>query len=521
MSSASSLHQLLDNSARRYPNNIAIEDPSRPEIGAVTYSELEQRANEVREELERVGVQPGDRVGIYAPKSIGSLISVFGILKAGAAYVPVDPGAPPQRNAYIFKDCSVRVVVAARQLQDGLRDGFAVDSLPVLKELETLEQYGVDLLLSAGSQDEADSKQTHAPTDRLSYILYTSGSTGMPKGVMHTHDSALSFIDWCSETFELSELDRFSAHAPFHFDLSILDIYAPIKHGARVVLVGEDLGKQPRQLASVIAELGITVWYSTPSILRLLVEYGQLQQHDYSALRIVFFAGEVYPVKHLRAVKAIWPQPRYYNLYGPTETNVCTYYEVPDNIPEERTEPFPIGKACSGDETIVVDEHGRAVKQDQEGELYVRGGSVMLGYWNLPDRNSHAFFADESGKAWYKTGDIVKEDHEGNYIYIGRRDRMIKRRGYRVELGEIESVLYRHPDIAEAAAIALPDQESGVLVKVFLNWSGEKSPSLIELKGFCAGNLPNYMIPDRFSVLPALPKTSTDKIDYQKLKELD
>lgn len=168
-----------------------------------------------------------------------------------------------------------------------------------------------------------------------------------------------------------------------------------------------------------------------------------------------------------------------------------------------------------------MDEHDTEVPPGQEGELYVSGWSVMLGYWNLKEQDRRAFFTDESGTRWYRTGDMVRETNDGSYFFIGRRDRMVKRRGYRVELGEIEAALYRHPSIAEAAVIAYPDEDSGVQIKAFLGWSDAGRPSLIALKQFCAENLPSYMIPDRFSFLSSLPKTSTDKVDYQKLKELD
>jgi amino acid adenylation domain-containing protein len=384
-----------------------------------------------------------------------------------------------------------------------------------------LEAFGAELLLVNFGRGDPSLARSPDPEEALAYILYTSGSTGTPKGVMHSHASALSFIDWCSRALEPTFEDRFSSHAPFHFDLSILDIYVPIKHGGAVVLIGEKLGRQPPHLARTISERRISVWYSTPSILRLLVEYGKLSQYDCSSLRTVLFAGEVFPVKNLRSLKAIWPKPRYFNLFGPTETNVCTYHEVPAEIPTARTAPFPIGKACSGDETMVVDELSRETTRGDEGELYVSGGSVMLGYWNRPEQNLKVFSVDGSGRRWYKTGDVVREEADGNYIFIGRRDRMVKRRGYRIELDEIESALSRHPSIREAAVIATPDEENGVLVRAFLDWAGELRPSVVELKQFCAENLPAYMIPDRFSVLPALPKTSTDKTDYQRLKEVE
>jgi amino acid adenylation domain-containing protein len=365
----------------------------------------------------------------------------------------------------------------------------------------------------------AASTASPAPQD-LAYILYTSGSTGKPKGVMLSHENAVSFVDWCSEVFAPQTSDRFSSHAPFHFDLSILDIHLPLKHGATLVLVAEDVGKDPVRLASLIADQRITCWYSAPSILSLLAQYGKLASYDYSALRLILFAGEVFPVKHLRTLSRLLPAPEYFNLYGPTETNVCTFYQVSLPIPEERSVPFPIGKVCSHLEGRVLDEAGRELPRGHEGELCIAGRGVMQGYWSLPEQTARAFHEDQSGRRWYKTGDIVVQAPDGDYTYMGRRDRMIKRRGYRVELGEIEAGLYRHPSVKEAAVIAVSDEEAGKRVRAFLSCRDTKHPSLIQMKGFCSKNLPLYMIPDDFVWCDALPKTSTDKVDYQRLKEM-
>jgi acyl-coenzyme A synthetase/AMP-(fatty) acid ligase len=190
-------------------------------------------------------------------------------------------------------------------------------------------------------------------------------------------------------------------------------------------------------------------------------------------------------------------------------------------MPGNRTKPFPIGEACSHYKIRVVDEQGQDVGIGQEGELIASGPGVMQGYWNLPERTAHAFLLDAAAQRWYKTGDVVVQDENGNYLYLSRRDRMVKKRGYRVELGEIEAGLYSHADVKEAAVIALSDEENGVQIKAFLSFRGGQKPSRIELKRFCAETLPSYMIPDYFSFLDSLPKTSTDKIDYQKLKTID
>jgi len=519
VSTPKALFEFLEHSANIDPDGTAIIEPGQ---GSITYGELNALANQLRDRLYQLGISRGDRVGIYLHKSIDSLAAILGILKTGAAYVPVDPGAPVARNAYILADCQVKVVI--------IEDCFVSDLAAEWGASEDLSRFLIldrtgggkyikeMLELAQANMPISPADSVNPALDDLAYILYTSGSTGKPKGVMLTNRAAISFVDWCSEAFEPDYNDRFSSHAPFHFDLSILDIYLPIKHGASLVLISEEIGKDPVRLGAMIAESNITIWYSAPSILSFLAQYGKLERYDYASLRIVLFAGEVFPVKHLRALKKLLPHPRYFNLYGPTETNVCTFYEIPQIVPEDRMTPFPIGKACSNYRIGILDEHGNEVEPGKEGELCANGQGMMIGYWNLPEKTANAFLVDFSGNKWYKTGDIVFEGPDGNYIYVARRDRMVKKRGYRIELGEIEAGLYRHPAIKEAAVVALQNDD-GVKIRAFISHHKDSRPSIIELKQFCAQNLPAYMVPDIFSFLDFLPKTSTDKIDYQKLKE--
>lgn len=519
--SAADVQRLLEATALRSPDRIAVIEPDR---GEIRYAELSRLSGLLCGYLRHIGVVPNDRVGFFLPKSIDSIVSIYGILKAGAAYVPVDPGAPATRNAYIFANCGVRAVIVHQRFAESLRAELtALNANPAFIVVPESEEVAALRAVLEDLQKRTRFSVTnthHSKPDDLAYILYTSGSTGKPKGVMLTQRNALSFLDWCTETFQITEQDRCSSHAPLHFDLSILDIHLPIKHGASVVLIDEKIGKDAARLAPLIARQRITTWYSAPSILALLAQYGELDQHDYSALRQILFAGEVFPVKHLRALQRLLPRPRYYNLYGPTETNVCTYYEIPKAIPEERTQPYPIGRCCSHLECMVVDEQGMPAAHGAEGELVVRGPGVTQGYWNLPEQNAKAFLTDARGDLWYRTGDLVNEDADGNYIYLGRRDRMVKKRGYRIELGEIEACLYQHPDVAETGVIAVPDEEYGIRIKAFVSSRGEKRLSVIGLKVFCAERLPNYMVPDLFVFHPRLPRTSTDKIDYQALKVL-
>jgi amino acid adenylation domain-containing protein len=506
-------------SAQAAPGRLAIVEPG---VGAVTYGELDALSDRVRDRLVAWGVRPGDRVGLCLRKSVNSVATILGALKAGAAYVPVDVGAPAARGAYILHNCGVAVAV----LEDAVAQAMLEEMTrlgPAPRQLVVARTGGVGEALRLaldGAGPAAKAATVASGPESLAYILYTSGSTGKPKGVMLSQENATTFVDWCSEVFHPTGDDRLSSHAPFHFDLSILDLHVCFKHAATLVLVNEDIGKDAVRLAKLIADERITIWYSAPSILALLTQFGQLQRHDYSALKQVLFAGEVFAVKHLRSLCEQWPAPRYFNLYGPTETNVCTFFEVLPPVPEERTVPYPIGHVCSHLQGRVLDENARDVVTGGEGELCIAGPGVMQGYWALPEQTARGFHAGEDGRRWYRTGDIVVDAGGGCYTYRGRRDRMVKRRGFRIELGEIESGLYRHPSIKEAAAIAVPDEDAGVVIVAFLSWHGEKRPSLIETKRFCAENLPLSMIPDRFNWLEALPKTSTDKIDYQRLKEM-
>jgi amino acid adenylation domain-containing protein len=511
---------MLTDSAKRHPERIAIE---HPDGGTIRYAELDALSDRLRDRLVQLGVAPGDRIGIYMHKSIDTIATIFGILKAGAAYVPVDPTAPASRNAFILSDCAVSAAVVAADFRAGLADEFAKADFSTQLLVVDSSQDGLGGLLDRLQSDEAAATTSSCDSrpEDLAYILYTSGSTGRPKGVMISTENATSFVEWCLETFEPSHEDRFSSHAPFHFDLSILDIFTSLGSGAALILVPSDLGKEPVGLARLIADRQISIWYSAPSILSLLSEYGKLEEHDYSNLRTILFAGEVFPVGHLRKLMEELPKPRYFNLYGPTETNVCTWHEIPETIPPERAEPFPIGAVCRHLEGIVVDLAGQEVTSGQQGELCIAGASVLMGYWNLEEQTQRAFLETADAKRWYRTGDLVVEETAGVYRFVGRLDRMVKKRGYRIELGEIEACLYQHDEIQEAAVLAATDDDGAVTIIAHLATRDGQKLSMIKIKRFCSEVLPLYMVPDAFRFHVALPKTSTDKVDYQTLSRQD
>jgi amino acid adenylation domain-containing protein len=519
------LHHLLTESAARLPDKEAV----RFEGQGLTYRQLETWTNQMARALRVAGVRRGDRVGIYVHKSPASVIGVFGIMKAGGVYVPLDSNAPARRLAYITRNCDIKVLLTSTQKLASMPEFIAEGTpLEVLVLTDDREQTQVILpetvwmvpWIEVCAEDDGPVPPDGTVETDLAYILYTSGSTGNPKGVMISHRTIFTFINWCYETFHMTQDDRVTSHAPLHFDLSTFDIYVTIKAGGTVVLVPEKLSVFPVRLADLLQDEGITVTYLVPSALSLMVSYGELEAHDFSALRAILFAGEVFPIKYLRQLVAAIPHADYYNLYGPTETNVCTYYKVqPKDLAPERTQPVPIGVACENIEVFTVDDWGQRVTEPgQEGELWVRGSCVAQGYWGDPEKTVQGFvrnpFQPHFDEIVYRTGDIVTLAEDGvNWLYIGRRDHMIKSRGYRIELGEIEAALYTHQGVKEAAVVAIPDDLVGNRIKAFVVPLEGNGLTVKDLEAHCSQHLPHYMIPESIELCDTLPKTSTGKIN--------
>jgi amino acid adenylation domain-containing protein len=525
------LPHLLERSAERHPNRTAVRFMGR----GWSYGELEARSNRLARLLRRSGVRPGDRVGLWLHKSLESVQTVYGIMKAGGIYVPLDPQAPVERVAYIMRDCGVQVVIvdaAHAELTSALFGAGAPLRVVVSITAEIEWEHGGSMPCSVPGPQAIDAEED-GPVDPgtietdLAYILYTSGSTGTPKGVMISHRTCLAFVHWAFHTFRLGPDDRATSMAPLHFDLSTFDLYATAMAGATVVIVPEGLAALPVKLADLWQDERITVTYMVPSILSLLVQYGRLECHDLASLRLILFAGEVFPVKYLRRLVRAVPHAEYYNLYGPTETNVCTYYKVtPQDVAEDAPAALPIGRACENTQVFVLDGSGKRVETPgAEGELWVRGPTVAQGYWGDPEKTARSFLQnplqDRYAELVYRTGDMVKLAEDGTtLLFIGRRDHMVKSRGYRIELGDIEAVLYRHPLVKEAAVVAIPDDFVGNRLQAFVVSFEQSQLPPAELTAFCRQHLPPYMVPEKFHFLSALPRTSTGKTDRPALLAL-
>jgi len=482
------LHHLLADAARSTPDAPAVH------LGAETwsYDELDRMAEQYAAALAATGVTAGDPVLVWAAKSADLIALTQAALRLGAVYSPLAPANPPSRVARIAATLRPASIVTD---EAGARAAAASGWPAAAPPLVTF-----DALRARGAARPAPPWHPVRPGDPA-YVLYTSGSTGEPKGVCLSHHNALTFVRWAVAETGLCAADRLANHAPFNFDLSVFDLYGAFHAGAAVDLVPDDLAHAPSALVDFLFERKITVWYSVPSALLLMMRLGGLLDAGAPpALRVCVFAGEPFPTGSALRLRAAWPGVRLFNWYGPTETNVCAGYELTE-ADDRRSGPLPIGKPVAGD-LIRLDR----TAADGTGEIVVDGPTVMLGYWGQ----------DRLPPGGYRTGDLGRYDADGNLEYLGRKDTMAKVRGHRVEPGEIEAVLSTHPGIADVAVVVIGTGLEARLHAVVVP-TGSEPPGLLALKAHCAASLPTYMVVDSVSAADSLPRTANGKTDRPRL----
>jgi amino acid adenylation domain-containing protein len=487
------LHDAVSRFGSETPDAPAVQDPD----GETAYGQLDRLSNQIAHGLVARGVRKGDRVALWLDKCSGAVAAMQAALRLGAAYVPVDPLSPTFRVRQILADCEVATLVTTRERLGRLELDTRVVATLCLDNGSELCSLPDGALPDAGG-DDGD----------LAYILYTSGSTGRPKGVCISHRNALAFVLWAAQEFGVTSADRLSNHAPFHFDLSVFDLYAAFQVGATVCLIPDEVSFSGRHLVEYLVRERITIWYSVPSAIVIMMDHGGLLRSMAPDLRALLFAGEVFPINRLRELREARPSIRLANLYGPTETNVCTFYDVGSGH-MDWSEQVPIGHACSGDTVWAQNETGPIEEPGQEGELMVSGPTVMLGYWGAPAQYERP----------YATGDLVRLLPGGGFRFVGRRDHLTKVRGHRIDLGEIELTLQQHPSVREVAVMVAGSGLAAYLV-AFVVQDGNGTPSLLELKEYCAVRLPRYMIVNQVRYLAALPRTRNGKVDRSSLAGL-
>lgn len=522
------LFTLLESAAARHGDRPAV----CYEGHTMTYRALLDSANRLASALAEHGAEPGQQVAFCFRKSIDAIVTMFALIRTGACYVPLDPAWPAERCAMICEDASIRLWTGsappavgiggiARAVCTSLTGAGSAPGSGATVDAErasgSTQQSVAFMTLSDAMQSAPPAWSPREPAGGIANLLFTSGSTGRPKGVQITTLSLLHYSQWVVDFFGLTTEDRVANHAPYNFDLSTLDIFAAVRAGAAMIPVPEKLKMFPYQMAKFIADERITTWYSVPSALIMMQLRGKFREHDLSALRHVIFAGEVMPKPALQALAADLPPVTLTNLYGPTETNVCTYHSC-TAVDLADDGPVPIGVPISDTRVWIVDDAMQSVPAGDAGELLVAGPTVTTGYFGDATKTAErlAPAPDGDGMA-YRTGDRVRARADGVLMFEGRIDRMIKARGHRIEPGEIEAALAKHPAVKEAAVVPIPDPVFGNRIKACL--APRDGASLVEadLAAFCKTHLPPYMLPDIWAFYPALPRTDREKIDLQQL----
>ena len=520
------LHARVTRSAQARPDATALVGRS----GTLTFGELESLANRFAQGLVESGCRPGDRVALLLPKEPATIAAMLGTLKAGCAYVPIDLASPAARAARIVSTADVRLVVVhpgAAALLDGIvaEGGIGEGATAATTADAPVEGASFRTAFDAGSlatlPDAAPAVDV-TPAD-AAHILFTSGSTGLPKGVLITHDNVAAFLDWALPVFGLASDDRLSSHPPLHFDLSTFDVYGSLTAGAELHIVDPALNLNPHGLARFVGEAELTQWFSVPSTMTFLTSADAVPEGGWPALRRVLFCGEVLPTPVLRHWMTRLPHAVFTNLYGPTEATIASSWHTFSETPADDTEPIPIGVPCEGEELVVLDETLAPVARGEIGDLYIAGVGLSPGYWRDEEKTDAAFVRDPADpeRRLYRTGDLARLGDDGLLYFLGRVDSQIKSRGYRIELGEIETALNALDAIRESAVVGCEsDGFEGTQIGCAYALADETRATPVDLRKQLVETLPRYMLPTRWLELDALPKNANGKIDRPRLREL-
>lgn len=493
------VHELIEAQVERTPQSIALAFRDEE----LSYEELNRRANRLARRLQAVGVGPEVLVGIYMERSIEMVIGILGTIKAGGAYMPLDPSLPKDRLAFILRDTSAPVVLTQSHLFESLSDQSA-HCICLDSDWESIEKYG-DSNLRVAIEDE-----------NLAYVIYTSGSTGLPKGVMSAHAGLRNRLLWMQEAYRLSESDRVLQKTPYSFDVSVWEFLWPLMTGARLVVAEPGGHQDAAYLIDLISKQQITTLHFVPSMLRVFLEEDGLE--SLTSLKRVICSGEALSFE-LKEKFFARLNIDLHNLYGPTEASIdVTYYNCRDGANEG---VVPIGKPIANTQIHILDKHLQPALLIVPGELHIGGIGLARGYINRPDLTAERFIPDplskKPGARLYKTGDLARWLEDGNIEYLGRMDFQVKIRGFRIELGEIEAVLDQHPGIKEAIVVAREDSPGDKRLVAYVVANRQAELSTNDLRSFLQEKLPDYMVPYAFVTLDALPVTTSGKVDRKAL----
>ncbi|WP_255432611.1 non-ribosomal peptide synthase/polyketide synthase [Xanthomonas sp. JAI131] len=506
------VHALFEAQAQRSPDAIALSYEDGAGGNALSYAELNRRANRLAHHLIAMGVAAEDRIAICMERSLDMVVGLLAILKSGAAYVPIDPSYPHHRLRHMLDDCAPKAALSHGQLTQTIAALAAASEAPFpVLDLDRLS-----------TQSHSDANPSVAVSgSHLAYMIYTSGSTGLPKGAMNEHRGVVNRLLWAQDQFGLDASDRVLQKTTFGFDVSVWEFFLPLLAGARVTLARPGGHQDPAYLVEMIEHCGITVMHFVPSMLQAFLTQSDLARCG--SLRHVKCSGEALPYALQQRFRAALPHAQLHNLYGPTEAAVdVTYWRCVDDA---HAGTVPIGKPVANTSVYLLDAHGEPVPVGVAGELHIGGVQVGRGYRNRAELTAERFIADPYSRdpraRLYRSGDLARWLPDGNVEYLGRNDFQVKIRGFRIELGEIEAKLAECEHVREAVVLAREDVPGEKRLVAYLTMSVESSTAVADLRAQLLVQLPDYMVPSAFVILPSLPLTPNGKLDRKALPAPD
>ncbi|GHG84274.1 non-ribosomal peptide synthetase [Comamonas sp. JC664] len=504
------LHGRFEAQVRQHPDAIAVvADGER-----LTYAELDRRANQLAHALLARGVHREALVGLCVERSLATVVGILGILKAGAAYVPLDPTYPADRLAFMVSDSRMPLVVTQRHL------------------LERLPSEGAALMVLDDVADELARQPSHTPglsatREQLAYVIYTSGSTGLPKGSLLPHGNVMRLFDATEHWFHFDANDAWTLFHSYAFDFSVWELWGALLHGGKLVVVPYLVSRSPEAFFRLLSDERVTVLNQTPAAFRQLIQAEERLGAEAPplSLRYVVFGGEALEP----ATLVPWfrkhgdTQPRLINMYGITETTVHVTYRPMDAAEAERTQQSPIGVAIPDLQLYVLDARMEPAPIGVAGEIFVGGAGLARGYLGRPGLTAERFvphpFSHEPGARLYRTGDLARFTKDGQLEYLGRIDHQVKIRGFRIELGEIQTVLSLHPSVREALVLVRESAPGNKSLVAYVATAEQPAPSVNDLRQHLLSKLPDYMVPSAFVMMERFPLTANGKVDRKALPE--
>ncbi len=512
------LHQSVERAAEKWPDKPAF----RCGGAEISFSELNTATNRLANLLHDQGVSKGSRIGIYLPRCLDVAIAMYGILKAGAVYVPLDPFAPATRTCDLLTDLDISIIITNRHQRRRLPE--ILETTSPLKtvighkseghQAQCIPREAIDLAPASAPQSGPILEKD------LAYIITTSGSTGKPKGIMHTHRSGLAYIKMMRDLYNIQENDVLGNHSALHFDMSTLAFFAGPLTGATTLITTDAEVRMPVSMTALIANERVTIWYCVPLALQQMYLTNTMPNLDFTALRLVIWGGEPIVVSYLRGMMELLPGVTFTNHYGPAEVNGFTVFDLTAPPTDER--PIPLGYTCPNSEILIFDENDQPVPEFESGLLLVRCSSMMRGYWKNPALTEKSLYQRSRipgfTETFYRTGDLVKMDKNGLLHFLGRKDRQVKVRGHRVELDEIENIANTASFIKESAVFASQKglEERAILLLVAL--AEGHSETKVDLPRYLKSRLPEYALPETIFFTDELPRSAGGKINRRLIE---